>query len=157
MAANNSTYPVGFYFEVSFKGEDAAFQEVSGISKEMNTEEVWSGGENRFKYHLPTFSKSPNLVLKRALVQSGSQLVDWCASVMDDGLAAPIETHDVSVKLLDAEGNAGSMWTFYDAYPIKYAISDLKSQANDLVIESIELTYTYFEITEDTSIADLFA
>lgn len=152
----NKNYPVGFYFEVSFKGEDAAFQEVSGISKEMNTEEVGSGGENRFKYHLPTFSKSPNLILKRAMVQTGSQLLNWCASVIDDGLVAGIGTHDVSVKLLDSDGNTGSMWTFYNAYPIKYAVSDFKSQGSEIVIETIELSYTYFEISKDNSFTNLF-
>lgn len=151
-----SNYPVGFYFRLSFKGEDAAFQEVSGISKELHVEEVTSGGENRFKYRLPTVVSSPNLVLKRALIPSGSELADWCASTMDDGLVAAVQAHDVSVSLLDEDGSVTVMWTFYNAYPIKYVISDLKSQENSLVIESIELAYTYFEITEDNSIANLF-
>jgi len=157
MANQSNPYPVGFYFELSFKGEDAAFQEVSGISKELNIEEVTSGGENRFKYRLPTVSSSRNLVLKRALIPEGSQLVDWCASCMDEGLANPIETHDISVSLLNDQGQISVMWTFFSAYPIKYSVSDLKSQENALVMESMELAYTYFEITPDTSIADLFA
>jgi phage tail-like protein len=152
-----NNYPVGFYFELSFKGEDAAFKEVSGISKELSMEEVVCGGENRFKYRLPTVSSSQNLVLKRALIPNGSKLVDWCASSMDEGLASPIETHDVSVSLLDASGTVSVMWTFYNAYPVKYSVSDLKSQENEIVIESIELAYNYFEIAPDTSFADLFA
>ncbi|MBI3134486.1 MAG: phage tail protein [Bacteroidetes bacterium] len=152
-----SNYPVSFYFKLSFKGDDAAFQEVSGISKELHLEEVVGGGENRFKYRLPTIATSQNLVLKRALITSGSKLVDWCAGTMDDGFALPIETHDVTVSLLDAKGNPAMTWTFYNAYPVKYSISDFKSQENAIVIESIELAYTYFDITEDTSIADLFA
>lgn len=152
-----SSYPVGFYFQLSFKGEDAAFKEVSGISKEMSMEEVVCGGENRFKYRLPTVATSQNLVLKRALIPEGSKLIDWCASVMDDSLAGPITTHDVSVSLFDATGSVSAMWTFYNAYPVKYSVSDLKSQENEIVIESIELAYTYFVITPDTSIADLFS
>jgi phage tail-like protein len=146
MASN--TYPVGFYFTLSFKGEDAAFQEVSGISKELGIEEVVSGGENRFKYRLPTTSSSQNLVLKRAMVPSGSSLVNWCIQCIDGGLGAAIQTNDVSVSLLDAGGDILVMWTFHKAYPIKYSVSDLKSQENALVIESIEMAYTYFEISE---------
>lgn len=153
--ANN--YPVGFYFELSFKGEDAAFKEVSGISKELSMEEVVCGGENRFKYRLPTITTSQNLVLKRALIPEGSKLIDWCASTLDEGLANSITTHDVSVSLFNSDGSISVMWTFYNAYPVKYSVSDLKSQENELVIESIELAYTYFVITPDTSIADLFA
>lgn len=152
--ANSSTYPVSFYFKLSFKGGDAAFQEVSGISKELHIEEVIGGGENRFKHRLPTRSTSQNLVLKRAIVPAGSKLVDWCAATMDPGLTVPIETQDISVSLLDETGNPLILWTFYNAYPIKYSVLDFKSQENALVIESIEFAYTYFDITKDTSIAD---
>jgi len=37
----SNTYPVGLYFMVPLKGENAAFQEVSGISKELGIED-WS-------------------------------------------------------------------------------------------------------------------
>lgn len=143
-----SEYPLGFYFKLSFKGEDAAFQEVSGISKELSVEEVVSGGENRFKYRLPTSSSSKNLILKRALVPGGSQLVNWCAKCIGEGLANKIETNTISVSLLDAGGDVLVMWTFYKAYPVKYSVSDLKSQENALVFESIELAYTYFDSTD---------
>lgn len=157
MANKNKSYPVSFYFELSFKGEDAAFQEVSGLSKELTVEEITCGGENRFKYRLPVITTSQNLVLKRALIPEGSQLIDWCADCMDQGLSNTIQTHDVSVSLLDARGHVSVMWTFFKAYPVKYSVSDLKSQENEIVVESIELAYTYFEISPDTSIADLFA
>lgn len=152
--ANN--YPVGFYFKLSFNGEDAAFQEVSGISRELNVEEVVCGGENRFKYRLPTISTSQNLVLKRAYLVKGSGLVNWCASAIDGGFVNKIYTHDVSVSLLNAEGTVCVMWTFYNAYPVKYSVSDLKSQESELVVESVELAYTYFEISKNTSVANLF-
>jgi phage tail-like protein len=151
-----SNYAVGFYFELSFKGQDAAFQEVSGISKELSVEEVVCGGENRFKYRLPTVSTSQNLVLKRALIPEGSQLIDWCESCMNEGLANPITTHDVSLSLLNADGQTCVLWTFYNAYPVKYSVSDLKSQENEIVMESIELAYTYFSAQTDTMFGNLF-
>lgn len=152
-----SDYPVGFYFKLSFNGDDAAFQEVSGISKELHLEEVTGGGENRFKYRLPTLTSSQNLVLKRALITKGSKLANWCTSCLDDGLSSAIETHDVNVTLLDSEGNTSIMWTFHNAYPVKYSISDFKSQENSLVIESIELAYTYFDITGSNKYSNLFS
>ncbi|WCT10016.1 phage tail protein [Mucilaginibacter jinjuensis] len=151
-----SNYLVGFYFELSFKGQDAAFQEVSGLSKELSVEEVVCGGENRFKYRLPTVSTSQNLVLKRALIPEGSQLVDWCAATIDEGLVNNITTHDVSLSLLSADGTVCVLWTFYNAYPVKYAVSDLKSQENEIVMESIELAYTYFAVSPDTMFGNLF-
>ncbi len=150
------SYPAGFYFELSFKGEDAAFQEVSGMSKELGIEEVVCGGINNFKYKLPTVATNQNLVLKRALVPEGSQLVDWCSACMDMSLQNVITTHDVSVTLLNPDGSTCIMWTFHNAYPVKYSVSDLKSQDSSLVIESIELAYTYFEVAPDTLFGNLF-
>lgn len=50
-----------FYFRLSFLGAasklDVAFQEVSGLSVQIDTEEVTCGGENRFKYRLPKLPK----------------------------------------------------------------------------------------------------
>lgn len=143
---DSTPYPVGFYFELSLPGIDAAFQEVTGISKELSVEEIVCGGENRFKYRLPTTATSQNLVLKRAIVPSGSQLVTWCSNCIDQGLASSIQTNDVMLNLLDANGNILMQWTFHNAYPVKYSVSDLKSQENALVIETIELAYTYFDI-----------
>lgn len=153
--ANN--YPVGFYFQLSFKGEAIAFKEVSGISKEFNREEIISGGENRFKYRLPTITTTQNLVLKRGLISKESELMKWCANTLDQDFATPIETHDVSLSLLDSSGTVSIMWTFHNAYPVKYVISDLKSQENEIVMETIELAYTYFVITSETGTSNLFA
>lgn len=145
-------YPVSFYFSLSFPGEaDTAFQEVSGITREVTLEEVACGGENRFKYRLPTASTSQNLVLRRAVVPAGSALIKWCSDCIDDGFANIIKPQDVSVDLLDANGNVCVKWTFKKAYPVKYSVSDLKSQDNSLLVESIELAYTYFDVINQSS------
>lgn len=152
----DNAYAASYYFKLSFKGDEDAFQEVTGISKELNIEEVVCGGENRFKYRLPTTASSQNLVLKRAFITKGSKLVNWCASSVDGNLIKQIEPHDVSISLLDAGGIVCAMWTFYKAYPVKYAISDLKSQESGLVIESMELAYTYFAVSKSIKFNGLF-
>ncbi len=146
--ASDANYPVSFYFKLSFEGEDAAFQEVSGISKELGIEEVSSGGENRFKYRLPTTVKSQNLVLKRALIPEGSKLIQWCSDTIDMGLDNGIQTKDITLSLLNAEGKPQVSWTFHNAYPVKYAVSDLRSNESELAIETIELAYTYFNVRQ---------
>ena len=78
-----SDYPVSFYFTLPFAGVDAAFKEVSDISKELSIEEIVCGGENRFKYCLSTVLSSQNLILKRAIVPIGSLLMYWCVSFID--------------------------------------------------------------------------
>lgn len=141
------SYLPSFYFKLSFSGEDAAFQEVSGISKELSLEEVAGGGENRFKYRLPTIPSSQNLILKRALVPVGSKLALWCATTLGGDLVNPIKTQTVMVSLMNSDGMVATSWTFYDSYPVKYSVSELKSDENNLAIETIELAYTYFDMS----------
>jgi len=147
MADNNYYPPVGFYFAVSLPGEDEnlGFQEASGLSAEIGVEEIASGGENRFKYRLPTVAKHQNLVLKRGVAPAGSAFVKWCLDTIDGGLTNSIQTKTVIISLLNQSAQPLITWQFHNAWPVKYTISDLHSQKNELVVETIELAYNYME------------
>lgn len=138
---------VSFQFELAFKGQRYAFQEITGISAETSTEEVVCGGENRFKYRLPTVTASQNLVLKRAVVAAGSPLITWLRNGIGAGLATKVDAVDISVNLLDASNKVTMKWVIHKAWPVKYSFSDLKSQDNNLLIETAELAFTYFEVS----------
>ncbi len=141
--------PVAFYFKVSFATasgiSDTSFQDVSGISAEIETETVEEGGENRFKYQLPKAVKHPNLVLKRGITTLNSPLAKWCKNVFDGEFLQPITPTSVNVYLMDADQNAVCAWTFANAYPVKWDVSSFNSTKNEVVIETIELTYSYSE------------
>lgn len=149
-AAGAGTYypPVGFYFKLSFSGVsdamDAAFKEVSGISAEINIEEITEGGENRFKYKVPTGGKYGNLVVKRGLVLPSSTMAQWCFDTIGSDLSNPIIPKTIIVTLMDADATPLMAWNFFNAWPVKWSASDLKSQDGEIVIESIEFAYTYF-------------
>ncbi len=137
--------PVGFHFKVEFQGvgsgdSDTRFQEVSGLTAEIGTEELQVGGENRFTYRLPTRGKYNNLVLKRGMLKD-SGLISWFTSAIEDFEFKPV---DVNVYLLNENHQVTSSWSFIQAYPVKWIISDLKAMDNSLVIETIELVYQYF-------------
>lgn len=60
--------PACFHFKVELNGVDGAdsdseqrFQEVSGLSVEVETETLNEGGENRFEYKLPKEQSIPIL------------------------------------------------------------------------------------------------
>jgi phage tail-like protein len=148
--------PIGFYFKLTFKDQDIAFQEVSGISKEFSIEEVASGGENQFKYRLPTVSSSENLVLKRAIIAAESLLVNWCETCINQGLSSPIQPKNVTLSLVNTNDQTIMQWTFHNAYPVKYHVSDLNTQENAIIIESLELAYTYFDVSTITNTTNLF-
>lgn len=146
---NAGTYypPVSFYFRVEFpnisgKGADNSFQSVSGLSVEFDAETFKEGGENRFEHKLPSRSKYPNLVLKRGLLKD-SKVVNWCRDAFESMVFQPTA---VIVQLLNEKGDPLKTWNIVNAWPAKWSVSDLKSDDNTVVIESLELSYQYFTV-----------
>jgi len=138
--------PVGFHFRVEFQltdtqDGDARFQEVAGLGAELGVEEVVEGGENRFSHRLPTRARYANLILKRGLFKD-SRLIDWCRKGIEN---FDFEPTTVNVTLLNEKHEPLSeTYSFLKAWPVKWSVSDFKAQENSLVIETLELAYTYF-------------
>lgn len=152
--------PVGFYFRLTFTGisgaVDTSFKEVSGISVEMDTEEIAEGGNNRFKHRVPTTAKFSNLVLKRGLVTGSSELLNWCQETIQGGLVETVTPKNIIVDLLDEEGEPLKSWNFVNAWPVKWSVSDLNSMNNEIVIESMEFVYSYFNELNNSIFGNLF-
>ncbi len=142
-----AVYPLpAFHFKVVFPdspGEDTSFQEVTGITSEIDTESVVEGGENSFVHTLPKGVKHPNLVLKRGIASTESPLVAWCISVLDGDLSSPIEPRQINVWLMDENSEAIRNWAFANAYPVKWDVGGFNSTKNEVAIETVELSYTY--------------
>ena len=149
---SDETYypPVSFYFAVYFTDisalTDNSFQEVDGLSVEVNIEEVKEGGENRFAHRLPGRVKYPNLVLKRGMVTFGSVLASWCESSLSGEYTDPIEPKTLTVMLLDEYQVPLRTWNIVNAYPVKWQVSGFNAMENKLAIETIELAYNYFTV-----------
>ena len=137
--------PVGFHFSVKFENlgtddKDHQFQSVSGLSVDIETEEIAEGGENRFKHKLPVKTKFPNLVLKRGLLID-SKVINWCKDAIENFEFKPV---DIIVTLLNSEHKPLQYWKVIHAYPVKWSVEDFNAQESKLVVESFELTYNYF-------------
>ena len=155
--------PVGFYYAVQILGKnespfppsDAGFQEVSGISVTMETEQIQEGGQNRFTHKVPGRTNYEDLVLKRGLMVRSSALADWCTKIFKDNLTRRVEPKTIKVSLLDANTDSREpimTWQFINAYPIKWDISPFDARKSEIVIESITFAYQYFEkIDEDAA------
>jgi len=140
-------YPkaVAFYFKVTIAGSasdvDASFQDVSGLSVELETETYVEGGGNTFGYRLPKGVKYQNLVLSRGMAPTDSPLIVWCKKILEGGLACDIETKLLKVSLLNPDGNILHAWSFAGAYPVKWQADSFNSQKNDVAIEKIEFAF----------------
>ncbi len=146
-------YPLpAFHFQVVFGGSgsggDTSFQEVTGMTAELELETVLEGGENRFVHQLPKAAKYPKLVLKRGVAQSNSALVQWCKSVLEEDYGQAIEPRQVELRLLNEEREAVRCWCFTNAYPVSWEVEAFNSTKNEVAIEKIELVYSHFERTD---------
>lgn len=139
--------PSAFYFKVVFSStagqSDTSFQEVSGISSELDTETVIEGGENRFVHTLPKGVKHANLELKRGIASSDSPLVKWCKSVFEMDFVDPIAVQSIEVYLMGADRTPIRAWSFANAFPVKWEVDGFGSTKNEVAIEKIVLSYTY--------------
>lgn len=139
--------PVGFHFKVEVLGlaprdHDVRFTEVSGLSVEMGTEEVAEGGENRFVQKFPTGAKYPELVLKRGLLLN-SAITDWIRECIEE---FRIQPKNIDIKLLNEEHQPLMTWHLVNAYPVKWAVSDLNAANNAVAVETMQLFYQYFTV-----------
>ena len=141
--------PVGFYFDVKvensgFGAIDGSFQEVSGISVEIKTEDVIEGGENGFVHRLPQSIQYSPLVLKRGLVLSNSKLDKWCRETIKSNFIG-ITRNDIMVSLLSIKDKQPIMsWSFKKAYPTKFEISHFNATSNEIVVATLQFAYTQF-------------
>lgn len=139
--------PVSFHFNVEFSGItaqefDMQFQSVSGLTAELDVEELAEGGENRFKHTLPVKSKYSNLVLKRGIVID-SKLIDWCKKAIEDFEFKPI---DLTIKLLNENHEPLLSWSVVNAIPVKWEVDEFNAMESKVMMESLELKYNYFKV-----------
>ncbi len=139
--------PSAFYFKVVFgnsaNSPDASFQDVSGITSEITTDDVVEGGENRFVHKLPRGVKHSNLELKRGIAPSTSPLVSWCQSVFEGGFTLAIQPQTIRVYLLNEKAQPLRGWVFVNAYPVKWEVESFNSTKNEVAIEKIAFSYSY--------------
>jgi len=138
--------PTGYHFLVSFDGlipspNDFRFQSVSGLSAEMEYEELKEGGVNQYSHQLPVRAKYPELVLKRGMFM-GSQIVRWIDDALQNFTFKPL---DMRITLLNEQHAPLQVWNVVHVLPKKIETSSFDAEKSELVIETITLSYNYFK------------
>jgi phage tail-like protein len=138
--------PVGFHFRVEFvnvgNDNDIRFQSVAGLNVEYDVESFKEGGENRFEHKLPVRTKYPDLALKRGML-TDSAVIRWCLNAFQNREFRPAQ---VNVTLLNPEHAPLLTWHVNRCWPKKWSVSDFNAQENAIVIETLEMSYSYFTL-----------
>ena len=69
-------------------------------------------------------------------------LETYVVKVLENNGSAQIVPVNLTISLLDAGHFPLNNWSVLNAYPVKWDISALNSQKNELVIETLEMAYT---------------
>lgn len=151
MAADSQYPPISLFYTVGIVGKsadgDTRFKEASGLSMQLGVEEVGEGGENRFRHRLPGAVRYENLVLRRGLVVKELPLYQWCKATLQGNLASPIKLETVQVVLRDENAQPLRTWSLVNAWPVKWSVSDFNSMEGQVMIETLEICYQYFDVS----------
>ncbi len=129
---------LNFRFHVEIDGLlFAGFSEVAGLSVEIDTEDYEEGGVNDYVHKLPKRTKYQNIVLKQGIAYS-STFWDWHQQIVN----GTINPKSGRIILMNYEGVPMWYWTFEKAYPVKWSGTDLKANANEVFVETLELAHT---------------
>ncbi len=107
------------------------------------------GGQNTFTHKLPKRVDMGTVRLKHGLT-SEMKLLEWYFLVLEGKMAAAKRQMDV--ELLAPMGYAAMIWSFYDAFPIKWSGPLLKSDSTGIAIDEIEIAFHGFELTTGSAI-----
>lgn len=135
-----ATYPIPvFHYKVSWNNLDIGFSDVSGLTQETQPIEyrdgLMSGSTAPLKR--PGLKKVNNITLKRGIVPQNNDLFNW----FNNNGAPNVERRDLTISLLNDEGDPVMVWTISQAWPSKVEGPGLKATGNEIAIESIELVH----------------
>ena len=138
-AQSTTVWPLPkFHFEVKWDAEVMSFQEVSGLDIEAQPIEYRHGDSPEFStIKMPGIKKSGNVTMKKGVFKSDNKFWDWFNQIKMN----TIKRVPVTISLLDEAGAPTMVWTLANAWPTKIQATDMKSDGNEVAIESIEIAH----------------
>jgi len=137
---STATWPlVKFSFSVSFlDGNEVIFQEVTGLSTETQVIEYRGGSSPIYStVKMPGIQKFGNVTFKKGIfVKDNGFWASYSQIKMNT-----IKRSTIVIKLLDESGAPTMTWTLANAFPCKISGTDMKSDANEVAIETMEVAH----------------
>jgi phage tail-like protein len=148
---NPRTFHKKFKFIVEIDGvASAGFQKCSELSVEVANVQYYEGGSlipNKSPGRL-TFA---DVTLERGAT-SDRDLFDWFVQVADAaanaGLTEPEFKRNLDIVQQDRDGSTLRRWSLNGAWPVKFVAGDWDNEADENVIESVTLTFDFFELQQ---------
>ena len=135
-----------FHFQVRWDGDVMSFQEVTGLDAEAQPSEYRFGDSKVFSVaSMPGHVGYGTVTLKTGVFARDNSFWKWLEEIK----MKTITRKAVTISLLDEEENSIMVWSLVNAWPRKVTGTDLKSQGNDVAVESIELVHEGFTVANE--------
>lgn len=134
-----ATYPLPkFHFQVQWGGERIGFTEVTGLDMQVEAIEYREGSSPEYsKVKQPGMHKFSNITLKRGTMAGDSDFYKWINEIS----LTSVTRRDIVISLLNETHAPVMTWKAKQAFPVKLQASDLKSDGNEVAIETLELAH----------------
>lgn len=139
--AQDNVWPLPkFYFRVRFSSQNiiASFQEVSGLDIEFNH----SNTPEFSQINRPGIAKAGNIILKKGIFVNDENFQKWLGAIQTNS----IKRETVIIYLFEETGNPVMTWTLNNAWPTKITRADVKTDTNEIAIETLELSHESISI-----------
>jgi len=142
-------YPLtGFHFIVAFElfpqlPHDFRFQEVSGLSADVEMETFAEGGQNRFQHQLPVRTSYSDITLKRGMFVLPSGIMAWCINAVQNFEFQP---SNLIISMLNDSHIPVQSYYVVNAIPKRVEFANLNAEQSQVAIETLVLSYDYFNI-----------
>jgi phage tail-like protein len=143
MPVKEQLFTPAIWFELKLTPKQAPigyFTEVSGLSAEIETMTYTEGGRNDSVHKLPTRMKHPNLVLKRG-VTTVKDLEAW----LEDSFMGP-SRKEITLTMYNEQLEKIRVWSFKNAYPVKWTGPQFNSAQSTVATESIEIVHDGIQV-----------
>lgn len=139
-SAQNAIWPLpSFSFQVSWGSQQKiAFQEISGLDAETQVIEYrHSNSKDYSTLKMPGIAKYSNITMKKGIFVKDQTFWDWYSKISMN--IYPRTT--VVIQLLDENQAPTMTWTLKNAWVTKVSGPSLKSDGNEVAIETIEVAH----------------
>ena len=142
--AGNSIPMNTFGFKVKVGGEDfGLFQEVSGLSVQLNVTDLQEGGCNNTTRKLIDGVSFSNVTLKRGLCAAGG-MFGWIETAINGGIP---DRRTVTIEILGDDGAPVKTYTLDRALPVKWDGPSLNVMQDSIATESLELAHEGLKVS----------
>lgn len=132
-------YPIPkFHFQVEWGGTRLGFTEVSGLTVEADMIEYREGNMPEYhKINMPGLHKLSKITMKRGTFKGDNDFYNWWNTIALN----TVTRRDLTISLLNEKHEPVVVWKVKEAWATKVQSSDLKSDGNEVAIETIEIAH----------------